>query len=287
CVQHDNASLAKAFRTREYACAKAEGTSEDTDDYANKVLEVMHSSLMLPLDKPLKTMGGLISGTTHTLVEHMPASQICDDQLAHLIIYSMAVLETNASMGRIVAAPTAGSAGVIPAVLHLMREQGHTNDQLREGLYAAAAIGYLVTRNATVSGAEGGCQAEVGTASAMGAAAIVQIAGGSAAQCFDAAATALSNSMGLVCDPIGGLVEAPCQRRNAMGAANAFIGAQISLAHIPNLVPFDETVQALYKVGQSLPFELRESALGGLAATPTACAWCETRNSHHGCKSAQ
>lgn len=142
------------------------------------------------------------------------------------------------------------------------------------GLANAAAIGMLVARVSTVSGAEGGCQAEVGTASAMAASAAVELMGGTPKQCLDAAATALSGLMGLVCDPIGGLVEAPCQKRNATGAANAFVAAQMALAGIPSLVNFDETVWATDTVGRSLPFELRESALGGLAATPTARVLC-------------
>ena len=187
----------------------------------------------------------------------------------------MAVLETNASMGRIVAAPTAGSSGVLPGVLlALQRTRGLSDGDLARGLAAAAAIGYLITRNATVSGAEGGCQAENGSAAAMAAAASVELMGGAPAQCLDAASNALTNMMGLVCDPIAGLVEEPCQKRNAAGAAVALVSAQIALAGIGNLVDFDQTVEAMRKVGRTLPFELRESALGGIAAAPTACAYC-------------
>ena len=142
------------------------------------------------------------------------------------------------------------------------------------GLAAAAAIGYLITRNATVSGAEGGCQAEIGSAAAMAAAASVELMGGAPAQCLDAASNALTNMMGLVCDPIAGLGEEPCPKRNAAGAAVARVSAQIALAGIGNLVDFDQTVEAMRKVGRTLPFELRESALGGIAAAPTACAYC-------------
>ena len=137
-------------------------------------------------------------------------------------------------------------------------------------------MGYLITRNATVSGAEGSCQAEIGSAAAMAAAACVELEGGTPEQCLNAAGNALTNMMGLVCDPVAGLVEVPCQKRNASGAATALMSAQTSLAGIGNLVGFDQTVEAMYKVGRSLPFELRESALGGLAATPDACAWCES-----------
>lgn len=187
----------------------------------------------------------------------------------------MGVLETNASMGRIVAAPTAGSAGVVPGVLLALQEaRGLSDADLMRGLETAAAVGYLVTRNATVSGAEGGCQAEVGSAAAMAAAAATELMGGSPQQCLDAAGNAIANLMGLICDPVGGLVEIPCQKRNAAGAAVALASAQIALAGVSNLVGFDETVEAMYKVGRSLPFELRESALGGIAAAPSACSWC-------------
>ncbi len=187
----------------------------------------------------------------------------------------MAVLETNASMGRIVAAPTAGSSGVLPGVLlALQRTRGLSDGDLARGLAAAAAIGYLITRNATVSGAEGGCQAEIGSAAAMAAAAAVELMGGAPAAMPRRGQQRADQLMGLVCDPIAGLVEEPCQKRNAAGAAVALVSAQIALAGIGNLVDFDQTVEAMRKVGRTLPFELRESALGGIAAAPTACAYC-------------
>ena len=141
-------------------------------------------------------------------------------------------------------------------------------------LFNAGAVGYLITRNATVSGAEGGCQAEVGSASAMAASAVTQLMGGSPEECLGAASTAIMNTLGLVCDPIGGLVEVPCQTRNAIGASNALISAEISLSGVVNIIPFDEVVDTMYKVGRSLPRELRETALGGIAASPTACKMC-------------
>lgn len=137
-------------------------------------------------------------------------------------------------------------------------------------------MGDLISRNATVSGAEGGCQAEIGAAAAMAAAAATQLGGGKPAQCLAAASNAIANMLGLVCDPIAGLVEVPCQKRNASGAACALVSAEIALADVQNLVDFDQTVDALYRVGRALPFELRETALGGLATAPTACTWCES-----------
>ena len=143
-----------------------------------------------------------------------------------------------------------------------------------QGLFNAGAVGYIITRNATVSGAEGGCQAEIGAATAMAASAVVEMMGGTPEQCLNAAGAAMSNILGLVCDPIAGLVEAPCQKRNGMGASNALISAEIALSGVLNHVPFDDVVEAMYKVGRSMPHELRETALGGLAATPTGCAMC-------------
>ena len=253
---------------------------DDTHRYLDDVLAIMRASVEGPLEHPEPSMGGLIGGEAAKLAAYEASgSALCDPLTARAITYGMAVLETNAAMGRIVAAPTAGSAGVIPAVLFALQdERGLTDHQLNRGLANAAAIGMLVTRASTVSGAEGGCQAEVGTASAMAASAAVEMMGGTPAQCLAAAANALSNLMGLVCDPIGGLVEAPCQKRNAIGAANALVAAHLALAGVGTLIGFDETVWAMDTVGRSLPFELRESALGGLAATPTAhalCAICE------------
>ena len=147
-------------------------------------------------------------------------------------------------------------------------------EQIKQGLYNASAIGYLAMRNATVAGAVGGCQAEVGIASAMAASATVELMGGSPEQSLAAASTVLMNMLGLVCDPVGGLVEYPCQNRNAAGVANATIAAEIALSGVRQLIPFDEMLEAVYTVGKRLPAELRETALGGCATTPSACAAC-------------
>ena len=275
CEEH-GATLSEAFLAREAALAASLGYADGAAAYLREALAVMRCAARRPIDEALPSMGGLIGGEARKLADlHERGGELCDDQLSCAIAYAMAVLETNASMGRIVAAPTAGSAGVLPGVLlALQRTRGYGDDDLAHGLAAAAAIGYLITRIATVSGAEGGCQAEVGSAAAMAAAASVELMGGTPAQCFAAASNALTNMMGLVCDPIAGLVEEPCQKRNAAGAAVALVSAQIALAGIGNLVDFDQTVEAMRKVGRSLPFELRESALGGIAAAPTACAYC-------------
>lgn len=275
CEAHE-ASLSEAFLAREAALAATLGYADNAACYLDEALGVMKRSAQQPIDEALPSMGGLIGGEARKLADlHRRGGELCDDQLSRATAYAMAVLETNASMGRIVAAPTAGSSGVLPGVLlALQHTRGYADADLARALAAAAAIGYLITRNATVSGAEGGCQAEIGSSAAMAAAASVELMGGTPAQCFAAASNALTNMMGLVCDPIAGLVEEPCQKRNAAGAAIALVSAQIALAGIGNLVDFDQTVEAMRKVGRSLPFELRESALGGIAAAPAACAYC-------------
>lgn len=274
----EEVSISEAMLRREAAYLVSCGLPADASGrYLGEVLEVMRASATGPLAKAQPSMGGLIGGEAAKLSALETGSSLCDPLLARACTYAAAVLETNASMGRIVAAPTAGSSGVLPAMLFACQEmRGFSDVELERALANAAAVGYLIARNATVSGAEGGCQAEVGAASAMAASAAVELMGGTPAQCLNAAANALAGLLGLVCDPIAGLVEAPCQKRNATGVANALVSAQMALASIGNVVNFDETVAAMYAVGRSLPFELRESALGGLAAAPSAkaCASC-------------
>ena len=185
----------------------------------------------------------------------------------------MAVLEVNASMGLIVAAPTAGSAGVVPGMMLALQECYRISDQrIVDALFNAGAVGYLAMRNATVAGAVGGCQAEVGIASAMAASAAVELMGGDPQQCLDAASTVLMNMLGLVCDPVAGLVEVPCVKRNVIGAVNAVSAADMALAGIESRIPVDEVIDAMGEVGRRMPVEFRETALGGLAATPTGKA---------------
>lgn len=274
----EGASISEAMMRREAAYLASCGLPTDASErYLGEALEVMRASATGPLAKAQPSMGGLIGGEAAKLSLLEKGASLCDPLLARACTYAAAVLETNASMGRIVAAPTAGSSGVLPAMLLACQEtRGFGDAELERALANAAAVGYLIARNATVSGAEGGCQAEVGAASAMAASAAVELMGGTPAQCLDAASNALAGLLGLVCDPIAGLVEAPCQKRNATGVANALVSAQMALAGIANVVNFDETVAAMYAVGRSLPFELRESALGGLAAAPSAkaCANC-------------
>jgi L-serine dehydratase len=176
-------------------------------------------------------------------------------------------------MGRIVAAPTAGSCGILPGLLFAWQEtRNGDEDAVLNGLIVAAAVGQIIANRATLAGASGGCQAEIGTASAMAAAALVSLKGGSSEMIAQAVAIALSNLMGLVCDPVAGLVEVPCVKRNVIGAMNAISAADMALAGIECIVPVDEVIEAMGDVGRQMPVQFRETALGGLADTPTGRA---------------
>ncbi len=273
CSQN-GCSISQIMRRRE--CQLGEATADEVEARMARVLEIMRESATCPLKTPQRSMGGLIGGEAKRLSAHAAKKRdICGPVLQRAITYAMAVLEVNASMGLIVAAPTAGSSGVVPALLLALQEQYHISDQrLLDGLFNAGAIGYLAMRNATVSGAVGGCQAEIGVAAAMAGSAAVELMGGKPEQCLDAASTVLMNMLGLVCDPVGGLVEYPCQNRNASGVANALIAAELALSGISQLIPFDEMLAVMYNVGRRLPVELRETALGGCAAAPSACERC-------------
>lgn len=241
--------------------------------------DIMKQAIHRALTEDLISTGGMIGGESKQMNALRKAGKnICGPLVSKAITYAVGVLEVNASMGLIVAAPTAGSSGVIPGVLCAAQEEYNMEDAvIIQALYTAAAVGYLITRNATTAGAEGGCQAEVGSASAMAAAAMTQLMGGTPSQCLDAASFALINILGLVCDPVGGLVEIPCQNRNAIGASNALISAEIALSGIQSVVPIDEAIEVMYRVGRSLPVTLRETSQGGTAMAPSACHACQTR----------
>ena len=253
-----------------------ETASEIVNKKMTRVLEIMKDAAFSPIKQPVKSMGGLIGGEARKLSLHAQNNEgLCGDLLQKAITYAMATLETNASMGLIVASPTAGSAGIVPGLMLAMQEHYQFSDEkIIQALFNASAIGYLAMRNATVAGAVGGCQAEVGVASAMAASAAVELMGGTPRECTFAASTVLMNMLGLVCDPVGGLVEYPCQNRNAAGVANAIIAAEMALAGIPQLIPLDEMIQTMFTVGKKLPAELRETAMGGCASTPSACEAC-------------
>ena len=272
--QEKKLPISEVMRQREILLG--ETTAEIVDKRMDRVLEIMKDAAFSPIKDPVISMGGLIGGEARKLCEfHDLGKSLCGNVLGKGITYAMATLETNASMGLIVASPTAGSAGIVPGMMLALQEvYGFSDKKIRQALFNAGAIGYLAMRNATVAGAVGGCQAEVGIASAMAASAAVELLGGTPLQCTYAASTVLMNMLGLVCDPVGGLVEYPCQNRNAAGVSNALIAAEMSLAGIPQFIPLDEMIDAMYTVGKKLPAELRETALGGCAATPSACEKC-------------
>lgn len=273
CREH-NRLISEVMREREITCGNM--TNEQIDARLKEILTIMKNAAHTPLETPTRSIGGLIGGEAKKTYEFSQTdNNLCGTFLSKAISYSMAVLEVNATMGLIVAAPTAGSAGVLPGVLLALQEYRNLSDEaICSAIVHASAIGYILMRNASVSGAEAGCQAEVGAASAMAASAVVELMGGTPEMSLHAASIALSNLLGMVCDPIAGLVEAPCQSRNSIGAANAITCAQLALAGVTHPIPFDEMAEAMYRVGKSIPFELRETAMGGNAGTPTACTLC-------------
>lgn len=243
---------------------------EDLMKKMEDVLEVMKSSSTKALNKEVESVGGLITGNSKKMEEYRRKNKsLSGDLISSSMAMAFSTSEINASMGKIVAAPTAGASGILPSALLSVKEKLDLSDHdLIMGLLNSAGVGEIVAKNATISGAEGGCQAECGVAAAMAASALVELSGGSPRMCLDAASFALTNIMGLVCDPIAGLVEYPCAFRNASGVVNAMISADMALAGIESLVPFDEVVESMYKVGKLLPESLRETALGGLATSP-------------------
>ena len=273
CQDHQ-LPISEIMRQREIIVG--ETTDESVNSRMARVLEIMKDAAFSPVKTPVKSMGGLIGGEAQKLSRHLASGKgICGNVLEKAITYAMATLETNASMGLIVASPTAGSAGIVPGLLLALQEVYDFSDEdIQKALFNAGAIGYLAMRNATVAGADGGCQAETGVAAAMAASAATELMGGTPLQCTYAASTVLMNMLGLVCDPVGGLVEYPCQNRNASGVAIALVAAEMSLAGITQLIPLDEMITIMFTVGKKLPAELRETALGGCATAPSACESC-------------
>ena len=273
CQDHQ-LPISEIMRQREIIVG--ETTDESVNSRMARVLEIMKDAAFSPVKTPVKSMGGLIGGEAQKLSRHLASGKgICGNVLEKAITYAMATLETNASMGLIVASPTAGSAGIVPGLLLALQEVYDFSDEdIQKALFNAGAIGYLAMRNATVAGAVGGCQAETGVAAAMAASAATELIGGTPLQCTYAASTVLMNMLGLVCDPVGGLVEYPCQNRNASGVAIALVAAEMSLAGITQLIPLDEMITIMFTVGKKLPAELRETALGGCATAPSACESC-------------
>jgi L-serine dehydratase len=245
-------------------------TREEIFSRMDQNLKVMEEAVIRGI-KGVKSHSGLTGGDAVLLQKYIEKGDfLTGETVLDAISKAVATNEVNAAMGTICATPTAGSAGVVPGTLFAMQKKlKPTRKEMVAFLFTAGAFGYVVANNAFVSGAAGGCQAEVGSASGMAAAAIVEMAGGTPAQCAEAMAITLKNMLGLVCDPVAGLVEVPCVKRNAMGAANAMVAADMALAGISSKIPCDEVIEAMYKIGQTMPTALKETAQGGLAATPT------------------
>lgn len=233
-------------------------------------LEVMKESVVNGLT-PSKSISGLTGGDALKMDIYLKSGKsIADTTVLTAVRNAMAVNELNAKMGLVCATPTAGSAGCLPAVLSTAIDKLNlTEEEQLDFLFTAGAFGLVIGNNASISGAEGGCQAEVGSASAMSAAALVKAAGGTAFEASQAIAFVIKNMLGLICDPVAGLVEVPCVKRNALGSSFAIIAADMALAGIKSQIPVDEVIDAMYQVGSALPTAFRETAEGGLAATPT------------------
>ncbi len=253
-----------------------ESTVEEVYTTMESSFDVMRQSVISGLDETLRSPSGLSGGSAAKLKKAVEEGK---NHYGHLlgnaISMALAVTEFNSCMGKIVAAPTAGSCGVIPAALiSVMDEYDLPKRDIVMSLFTASAIGMVIAKCASIAGAEGGCQAEVGSASAMAAAALTEIFDGTPQMVSDSCAIALKNTMGLVCDPVAGLVEVPCIKRNAMGVANAFTASELACAGIKSVIPADEVILAMRQVGQLMSTSLKETAEGGLAATPTGCRLC-------------
>jgi len=233
--------------------------------------EVMKEAVYKGIESEMQPRSGLTggdAGRVHAYMQHGVPS--LGEEACTAMAYALAVSEVNASMGRIIATPTAGSCGIIPGVFVSSQERfGWSDEHMVQGLFSAGAIGYVIANNSFVSGAEGGCQAEVGSAIGMAAGALVELRGGTPEQAVHAVGLALKNSLGLICDPVAGLVEIPCIVRNGFGAVTAMAAADMALAGIRSVIPSDEVIDVMLEVGSMMPEKHRETALGGLAQTPT------------------
>lgn len=233
-------------------------------------LYVMQEAVREGKNPDLRSTSGLTGGDAARMEAYAAGGGITGTFLNHAMARAVAVSEYNAAMGRIVASPTAGSCGILPGTVVTMLEEGRCDEHAAVmALFTAGAIGMVIAQKASIAGAQGGCQAECGSASAMAAAALVELAGGTPAQAANACAMAIKNQLGLVCDPVAGLVEIPCIKRNVSGAAIAFTSAEMALAGVKSRIPVDECVLAMRQVGDMLPCSLKETSQAGLAATPT------------------
>lgn len=246
-------------------------TQEEIFKEMKRNFKTMEESISNGLKHKGKTASGLAGGDAVLLRDYMESGKnIGGNTLTGILVKALAVSEYNACMGKIVAAPTAGSCGIIPAVLFtIMEERSIPEDRVVMSLFTAGAIGMVIAKNAYISGAQGGCQAECGSAAAMAAAALVELLEGTPDMAANAGAIALKSMLGLVCDPVAGLVEIPCIKRNATGASNALVAAELSLAGIKSAIPIDDVIEAMKSIGDLLPSSLKETTKGGLADTPT------------------
>ncbi|MBR6789603.1 MAG: L-serine ammonia-lyase, iron-sulfur-dependent, subunit alpha [Oscillospiraceae bacterium] len=236
-----------------------------------QMLEVMEKASQNALHEPVISVSGLSGGDAFLYNNYYTAGLSMMGEIPSLAIaYALSSSETNAAMGRIVACPTAGSCGILPAALFAVAKvKGLSRAKLVDGFLTAGVLGMIIDEHACLAGAQGGCQAECGSASAMAAAAVVAMLDGTPEQCFNAAAITIKNSLGLVCDPVAGLVEIPCIKRNVGGVMNALSAADLALAGVRSYIPFDDCVDAMNRVGNQMPAALRETAMGGLATTAT------------------
>jgi len=258
-------SLSEVFLEREI---QATGRPrEELRELMRSRIAVMKNALQHGLSEPQHSRSGLVDGGAFRLAQWSQAGHsLLGSAFSRLLASALAVAEVNACMGRIVAAPTAGSCGVLPAAIFTIAEERRVEDEAMErAFFTAGGIGMVIEKLASLSGAEGGCQAEVGSASAMAAGGIVEMLGGSPEQVCHAVSFALANVMGLICDPVMGLVEEPCVRRNALGAINAAAAAEMALAGIASVFKVDAVIETMGRVGRKLPEEFRETARGGLA----------------------
>lgn len=244
---------------------------EEVIEKMSKNLKTMKDAATKALNEKVISVSGLIGGDAYRINDYVnKGNTLTGDFMVKAMARAISCSEVNASMGRIVACPTAGSCGILPAVIITAGEKlNKSDDELIKALFTSSIVGVVIAQNASISGAEGGCQAECGSAAAMGSAAVVEMMGGTPEMCLNAGAIVIKNILGLVCDPIAGLVEVPCAKRNASGAVSALTTADLVMAGVVSKIPFDDTVLAMNKVGKSLPPSLRETAMGGLAVTPT------------------
>lgn len=249
-----------------------ERTRESLLEEMGDSLKVMEEAALSGIKPGIRSASGLSGGDAYKLSQASSAGILLGGSILNkAITKSVAIAEVNACMGRIVAAPTAGSCGIIPAALLTLKEEKNIDDSMIiKSLFTAAGFGIIIAKNASISGAEGGCQAECGSASAMAAAALVELSGGTPTMSAHACAIALKGVLGLVCDPVAGLVEVPCIKRNALGVANAIVAADLALSGVESVIPVDEVVEAMRSVGNLMSPALKETAGGGLAITPTA-----------------